>query len=112
MEKTMAFDQLLAERVRKLVENEKTIEKKMFGGVGFLINGNMACGVHGENLIVRVGKERYDEILTHPLARPFDMTGKPMTGWVEIIPTGTKRDVDLGGWVRTGMEYARTLPSK
>jgi len=108
----MAFDNLLAERVRKILENDETVEKKMFGGIGFLIHGNMACGVHEENLIVRVGEERYEEILTHPLAKPFDLTGKPMTGWVEIIPTGTKRDVDLSGWVRTGLEYALTLPKK
>jgi hypothetical protein len=108
----MAFNQLLADRVRKILESEDILEKKMFGGVGFLIHGNMACGVHNDNLIVRVGEERYEEILTHPLARPFDMTGKPMTGWVEIIPTGTKRDVDLAGWVRTGLDFARSLPNK
>lgn len=108
----MSFDETLAQRVRTLLASEGVEEKKMFGGVGFLLNGNMACGVHADNLIVRVGEERYEEILTHPLARPFDMTGKPMTGWVQIIPTGTKRDVDLAGWVRTGMEFVKTLPPK
>lgn len=108
----MAYDQQLTERVRKILENENVVEQKMFGGVVFLIHGNMACGVHEDNLIVCIGEERYEEILTHPLAKPFDPTGKPMTGWVEIIPTGTKRDVDLAGWVRTGLEYARSLPVK
>lgn len=108
----MAYNQTLAERVHTILKDEGVVEKKMFGGVGYLLNGNMACGVHGENLIVRVGEERYEEILTHPLAKPFDLTGKPMTGWVEILPTGTSRDVDLAGWVRTGIAYARSLPSK
>ena len=108
----MSYDDLLAQRVRNLLATEDVVEKKMFGGVGFLINGNMACGVNQDNLVVRVGAERHEEILTHPLARPFDMTGKPMPGWVQIIPTGTKRDVDLAGWVRTGMDFAKTLPPK
>jgi hypothetical protein len=108
----MAFNVVLAEQVRGFLQGENIMEKKMFGGVGFLVNGNMACGVHGDNLIVRVGTERYDEILTHPLVKPFDMTGKPMTGWVEIIPKGTARDVDLKGWVHTGLTYAATLPEK
>jgi hypothetical protein len=63
-------------------------------------------------LIVRVGAERYEEILTHPQAKPFDMTGKPMTGWVEILPAGCSRDNDLAGWVRAGLEFVSTLPSK
>lgn len=108
----MAFDQLLTTRVRKIVENESVVEEKFLEGIGFATNGNLACGVYEEYLIVQVGVDRYEEILTHPLSRPLDMNGKPTPGWVGIIPTGTKRDVDLAGWVRTGLEFARSLPSK
>ena len=72
----------------------------------------MACGVHGENLIVRVGKDRYQEHLAHPSARPFDLTGTVMTGWVSVIPEGTKDSDKLAEWVHAGLEFALTLPKK
>jgi hypothetical protein len=108
----MTFDPLLADRVRKVIESENVIEETYPDGVGFSINKNLACGINNEYLIVRVGEDRYEEILTHPLSRPMDINGKPTPGWVGIIPTGTKRDVDLAGWVKTGLEYARSLPEK
>ncbi len=108
----MALDQLLTDRVRKIVESENVTEENFPEGVGFAIHGNLACGVYEDYLIVQVGEDRYEEILTHPLARPLDLNGKPTPGWVGIIPTGTKRDVDLTGWVFTGLDYARSLPLK
>jgi TfoX/Sxy family transcriptional regulator of competence genes len=77
----MAYDELLAVRMRAaLGPLPNLVEKKMFGGVGFLINGNMACGVHKNNMIVRVGPAKYKEALARPHTRPFDMTGRPMSG--------------------------------
>jgi hypothetical protein len=108
----MAFNEELTERVRKLLINESLAEKKMFGGIGFLLNGNTPFGVHGDKLIVRVGKERYHEILAHPSAKPFNLTGTAMTGWVEVVPSGVKEDQDLADWVHLGLTYARTLPTK
>jgi len=108
----MVFDNHLAERVGQILKNKNLVEKKMFGGVGFLINGNMACGVHGDNLIVRVGNDQYQKLLSHPSVKPFDLTGKPMTGWAEVIPTGTSDDKELEHWVRLGVEFACTLPPK
>lgn len=75
----MAYDEGLAERVREAPKNQKTLsEKKMFGGLSFLIRGNMCCGVVGDRLVARVGKERYEEALAQPYARPMDFTGKPL----------------------------------
>jgi TfoX/Sxy family transcriptional regulator of competence genes len=108
----MAFNDNLAIRVRQILKDEILVEKKMFGGIGFLLNGNMACGVHGENLIVRVGKERYAESLARPSVKQFDLTGTAMTGWVEVIPTGTQTDQELVDWVRLGVEFTQTLPAK
>ena len=76
----MSFDLDLADRMRKIINNESIAEKKMFGGIGFLINGNMACGVHKNDLIVRVGPEKYQAALARPHTHVFDMTGRPMAG--------------------------------
>jgi TfoX/Sxy family transcriptional regulator of competence genes len=84
----------------------------MFGGIAFLINGNMACGVHTDNLIVRLDREDYDEALTRPGAAAFDLTGKVMKGWVLVEPSALEDDADLEEWVRQGMEFAQSLPPK
>ena len=109
----MAYDQALAQRIREALAGEPDlVEKRMFGGVGFLIRGNMACGVHGDDLIVRVGPGRYPEALARPHARVFDMTGRPMAGWVEVAPAGVASAADLRRWLTLGVEHARTLPAK
>lgn len=109
----MAFDEELAERVRRALTGYAELEeKKMFGGVGFLLNGNMACGVHGQNLIVRVGPERYEETLKTSYARPFDLTGRPMKGWVYVDPDGFKHDAQLKEWILLGITFSQTLPRK
>jgi hypothetical protein len=109
----MAYDQNLEARIRKILENETgVVEKKMFGGVGFLVNGNMACGVHGNDLIARVGPENHAASVAKPHVKEFDMTGHPMAGWVQVSPAGFTRDEDLFEWVRKGMHYAKTLPAK
>jgi TfoX/Sxy family transcriptional regulator of competence genes len=109
----MAYDENLANRIRaELGPIPGLVEKKMFGGTGFLVQGNMACGVHGNDLIVRVGPERYEQALATPYAKPFDMTGRPMSGWVVVTPAGFSGEDDLRAWVRQGLEYALSLPAK
>ena len=109
----MPYDELLAIRIRaQLGPLPDLVEKKMFGGVGFLLNGNMACGVHKDDLIVRVGAEAYPQALRRPHARPFDMTGKPMAGWVMVAPAGCAKEGELKAWLEQGSAFARTLPGK
>ena len=110
----MAFDDELAERVRRLLDARSDVEdKRMFGGIAFLIAGNMACGVSGEDLIVRADKEDSDALIeSEPGARTFDMTGRPMRGWILVAPDATADDADLERWVRRGEEFAASLPPK
>jgi len=109
----MAYDQELAMRVSAILAGNKNLtEKKMFGGVGYLLNGNMACGVHKENLIVRVGPDNYQEALTMQHTKIFDLTGRPMTGWVMVMPDGVVSEEALKSWVRKGVDFALTLPVK
>ncbi|MEJ2412465.1 MAG: TfoX/Sxy family protein [Anaerolineales bacterium] len=109
----MVYDKDLAERVRRLVEKERGFaEKKMFGGIGYLVHGNMFCGVIRQDLIVRVGKERYLDALVQPHVELFDMTGRAMTGWVVVKEPGYQEDQKLLDWVHQGLGYARTLPPK
>jgi TfoX/Sxy family transcriptional regulator of competence genes len=109
----MAYDELLGVRIRAAMGPLPGLEeKKMFGGIGFLVNGNMACGVHKNNLIVRVGPERYATALARPHTRPFDMTGRPMAGWVMIEPPGCATESELKACVEQGLAFARSLPEK
>jgi TfoX/Sxy family transcriptional regulator of competence genes len=109
----MAYDEGLAQRVReKLSELPGYVERKMFGGVGFMLRGNMACGVNGADLIVRVGPEGYRDALAEPHTGPFDMTGRPMKGWVVVTAAGYEADEDLRAWVERGVEFALSLPAK
>lgn len=109
----MAYDKTLAQRVRVLLEGKPGFdEKKMFGGVCFLLRGNMACGVLNEDLIVRVGAKSYEDSLKLANTRPFDITGKPMKGWVMVSDKGHKTPEDLTFWVGRGAAFALTLPAK
>lgn len=109
----MAYDVGLAERVREALGGRPgLVEKKMFGGIGFMLQGNMACGVNKEDLIVRVGPERYEEALAQTYARPFDFTGRPMKGWVMVAPDGYESDSDIESWVQQGADFALSLPAK
>jgi TfoX/Sxy family transcriptional regulator of competence genes len=108
----MAYNLKLAERIRSELEGIPFIEKKMFGGVGLLLNGNMACGVNKDNLIVRVDPEKHTALLKKPHAKPFDLTGKPMKGWLIVEAAGVKTDKQLSAWVKEGVEFALTLPPK
>jgi len=109
----MPYDEGLVQRMREILDQGPSYtEKKMFGGVGFMLNGNMAVGVNQDNLIVRVGKENDEEALAEPNARPFDFTGKPMQGLIYVSLEGYETDVDLQAWVRRGVDFALSLPAK
>ena len=108
----MAYNQELAERIRSQLNGVPFVEKKMFGGVGFLLNGNMACGVHKDDLVVRVDPENHSALLKKPHAKPFDLTGRPMKGWLLVEADGCKTEKQLGGWVREAVAFASTLPPK
>ena len=110
----MAFDEGLAERVRALLDPRSDAdEKRMFGGIAFLVAGNMACGVMGDELMVRVGPELAPTLVeTEDGARAMDMKGRPMRGWVLVAPEATADDRDLERWVRRGEEFASSLPPK
>jgi hypothetical protein len=84
----------------------------MFGGVGFMVDGNMACGVHGEGLIVRLGPAQYEPAMKQPHVRVFDLTGRPMKGWIVVAPAGCAADADLRSWIEQGVAFAQTLPRK
>ncbi len=109
----MAYDEGLAQRVREQIgEQPGYKEKKMFGGIGFLIHGNMACGVIRDDLIIRVGAEKYTDSLLKPHVELFDITGRAMTGWVIVKEPGFRDDQDLEDWINQGVTYALTLPPK
>ena len=109
----MAYDEGLAQRVREALSGDAgVVEKRMFGGLAFMIRGNMCCGVVGEDLMVRVGPEAYEQALALPFARPMDFTGRPLTGFVYVGPDGCSEDGDLAGWVKRALAFARSLPAK
>ncbi len=109
----MAFDEALAARVRGVLSASKGLaEKRMFGGIAFLVNGNMCCGVHGDELIVRLAPERAEDALDQPHVRVFDLTGRPMKGWLLIGPGGVANEDDLSSWVDQAIAFAGSLPAK
>jgi TfoX/Sxy family transcriptional regulator of competence genes len=109
----VAYDEVLAERVRDaLALREELGERRMFGGIAFMLAGNMACGVLGEDLIVRVGPNEDERALAEPHTRPFDFTGRPMKGFVVVSPEGTATDEALAEWVESGADLAASLPPK
>ncbi|MFO0806266.1 MAG: TfoX/Sxy family protein [Gemmataceae bacterium] len=109
----MPFDESLAERIRESLARRRGIaEKKMFGGIGFLLNGNMLVGVWKDSLIVRLDPDEYDEALAEEHVRVFDITGRPMRGWVMVDAVGLDDDADLKGWIDRARRHVKTLPAK
>lgn len=109
----MAIDEALAARVRQALGKRGGIaEKRMFGGVAFLLNGNMSVGLHGTELIVRVDPDEGEQALTEPNVRRFDLTGRPMKGWLLVAPGGLATDRELRRWVDAGVKFAASLPPK
>jgi TfoX/Sxy family transcriptional regulator of competence genes len=109
----MAFDQDLAERIREQLTHTRGIEeKKMFGGIGFLLNGNMLVGIWKEELIVRLRPEDGDTALREQHVRAFDVTGRPMRGWIMVAPEGLEEDHQLADWISQALAFVEGLPAK
>src|SRR3954452_17569037 len=110
----MAYDEDLANRIRELIGAEVDLtEKKMFGGLAFLIGGNMAVAASGQGgLMVRCDPEETDELVAKPNARRFEMRGRAMDGWLRVDDEGVKTKRQLEPWVKRGAAYARSLPAK
>jgi TfoX/Sxy family transcriptional regulator of competence genes len=109
----MAYNEPLAGRIRALVGDGPGLsERKMFGGIAFMLNGNMFCGITRDDLMVRIGADGFDEVLASRGARPMDFTGRPMKGMAYVGPEGYKTDEQLRGWVEQTLTYARSLPAK
>ena len=109
----MAYDEKLANRVREALKRRRGIsEKKMFGALAFMVNGHMACGIIGDELMVRVGPDAYDAALKKAGVREMDFTGRAMKGMVYVAPRSLRRAPTLKAWVEQGLSYARSLPLK
>jgi TfoX/Sxy family transcriptional regulator of competence genes len=107
------FSESLASRIHDALARMKNIEqKKMFGGIGFLLDGNLLVGVWKDLLIVRIGPEAYEEALLAPHVREFDITGRPMKGWAMVEPEGVEDDNQLVGWIERATKFVQTLPKK
>src|SRR5262245_47595338 len=109
----MPYSESLAERIRQRLGHRKGIEeKKMFGGVGFLLNGNMLGGVWQASLTARIGPEQHGAALEEPNVREFDITGRPMKGWIMVEPDGIESDKQLSGWIERAQSFVERLPVK
>jgi len=109
----VAYNEGLAQRIRAILEEKwQFVEKKMFGGICFMIHGNMACGILNDDLIVRVGPKNYEASLKLPHTRIFDYSGKLMKGWIMVSSAGTQSDKDLESWLEKGIDFSLTLPPK
>ena len=109
----MPYDETLADRVRDALAARPGIrEQKMFGGLCYLLDGNMAVGVESDRLMVRVGRDAYEDALAQPHARPMDFTGRPMRGFVWVDAAGIGDDRALRRWIRRGLDFAGSLPPK
>jgi TfoX/Sxy family transcriptional regulator of competence genes len=108
----MAFRESLAARIRDTLARKKNIEeKKMFGGIGFLFNGNMLVGVWKDSLIVRLGPDEGDDALLEPQVKAFDITGNAMKGWVMVAPDGLEDNDQLKDWIQRAMKFVGNPPS-
>lgn len=109
----MAYDEALADRVRQVLgDNPEITERKMFGGIAFMLAGNMAVGVSKGDLMVRIDPDDQDEAVSQPGVRVFDMSGRPMKGWILVAPEVTEEDAALRRWVDDGLDFAGSLPRK
>lgn len=108
----MSYDEKLAMRVRQaLGPRADVVEKKMFGGLCFMVNGSMCCGLTQTDMMVRVGPEQYEDALAEPHARPMDFTGRPLKGMVYVAPSGLRTQSALAKWVGRGVAFVSTLPA-
>ena len=109
----MAYDEGLAERVRDYFSGLKNVsEKKMFGGLAFMLNGNMCVGINNSLLMARVGKDHYETLIQKPHAQEMDFTGKSLKGFIYVDENGTSEDDDLYQWLTDSVNFVKTLPAK
>lgn len=110
----MAYDEHLAERVRQILKRRKNYsERKMFGGLCFMLGGNMCCGVERKYLMLRLGNEKAQKVLEEePCTREMDFTGKPLKSMIYVEPEGFEEDEDLKYWVKMAADFAASLPVK
>lgn len=111
----MAYDKKLAQRINDtltIINPPALVSKNMFGGIGYMVQGNMACGILDDKLIVRVGKDVYEEMLTRPGVGLFNSRGHAMTGWVIVEKSALEEEQMLLDWVERGVDFALTLPAK
>ena len=109
----MPYSKLIEEKIEKIIGRWKKMQKKkMFGGICYLVNGNMCFGIYKDSLIVRTGIEVAEKKLKEKKVKPFDITGRAMKGWVMVEERGWKKEEDLENWLKLGKKYALTLPEK
>jgi TfoX/Sxy family transcriptional regulator of competence genes len=108
----MPYDEQLAERVRNVLRRQGVAERKMFGGVAFLVGGNMCCGVIGDLLVLRLGPDGAEEALREPHTRAMDFTGKSIKSMIYVEADGVGSDAELRSWVQRALDYTRSLPPK
>jgi len=107
------FDEKLARRIRNLLKGWQSVEeKRMFGGLAFMVNGHMCCGVLNNDLVLRLGQEEYEEAISHTHARPMDFTGRPLRGLLYVSPAGLRSAHSLRAWVGRSLRFVSTLPPK
>ena len=109
----MAFNEDAARRVRDVLSEEcSASEKRMFGGLAFMVRGHMCCGIVGGDLVVRVGPDQHEQALAEPHMRAMDFTGRPMKGFIYVGPAGYRSKVSLRDWIRRGLRFVSSLPAK
>lgn len=109
----MAYDHQIADEIRTAIGSRPSVtEREMFGGIAFMVNGNMAVGVSGDELMVRVGKDAHDDAISRRGARTFDMGARPMRGWISVAAEGFSTEEDFASWVSRGVSYAESLAPK
>ena len=109
----MAYDETLAARIRRVLPpNDRIVEQRMFGGTVFLLDGKMVCGVANSDLMVRVGPDAYQAALRRPHARPMDFTGRPLTGFIFVSPSGWRTDAAVAKWLRQALDFVAGLPAR
>jgi TfoX/Sxy family transcriptional regulator of competence genes len=109
----VAYSEELAERIREVIDARPGVtERKMFGGIAWMVNGNMACGIIGEDLMVRLERDDAEEALAEEHVGPMEFTGRPMRGFITVEAAGIEDAAELGRWVDAGADFAESLPPK
>ena len=109
----MAYSEDLASRIREILEEAGGVtERKMFGGLAFMVGGHMCCGIIGEELMLRLGPEGAEKALSKPHVRPMDFTGRPMKGYVYVAGPGIRTEAKLRSWLQLARDFVQTLPPK